>query len=53
METLERDYARVTVLPAAATALALVPARVDDHDARHPHSGPGMLSPREFRARRA
>jgi hypothetical protein len=32
METLERDYARVTVLPAAATALALVPARVDDHD---------------------
>ena len=51
MKTLKRDYARVTVLPDAATAPALVPAWVDDHDAGHPHSGLRMLSPREFRAR--
>jgi transposase InsO family protein len=51
VKTLKRDYARVTVLPDAATALALVPAWVDDYNASHPHSGLRMLSPQEFRAR--
>ena len=51
VKTLKRDYARVTVLPDAATAPALVPARVDDYNASHPHGGLRMLSPREFRTR--
>jgi putative transposase len=51
VKTLKRDYVRITVLPDAPSALALVPAWIHDYNISHPHSGLGMLSPQEFRAR--
>jgi putative transposase len=53
VKTLKRDYARVTLLPDARTILGLVPAWIEDYNTNHPHPGLRMLSPREFRARRA
>ena len=51
MKTLERDYARVTLLPDARAILSLLPAWIDDYNTSHPHAGLRMLSPREYRAR--
>jgi transposase InsO family protein len=53
VKTLKRDYARVTVLPDAATVLRLLPGWFEDYNTVHPHSGLRMLSPREFLARSA
>ncbi len=50
VKTLKRDYARLHVIPDAETALALLPAWIDDYNDCHPHSGLRFLSPREFRA---
>ncbi|MCQ0990647.1 IS3 family transposase [Jiella sp. LLJ827] len=48
VKTLKRDYARVTILPDAATILALMPAWIEDYCEIHPHSGLKFRSPREF-----
>jgi transposase InsO family protein len=53
VKTLKRDYARVTVLPDAATVLHLLPSWFEDYNTVHPHSGLRMLSPREFIAQSA
>ena len=51
VKTLKRDYAKVTLLPDAATILRLLATWIEDYNTSHPHSGLRMLSPREFRAR--
>ena len=48
VKTLKRDYARVTILPDAATILALLPLWIEDYCEVHPHSGLKFRSPREF-----
>lgn len=48
VKTLKRDYASVTVLPDAATILALLPDWIEDYCKVHPHSGLKFRSPREF-----
>lgn len=48
VKTLKRDYARVTLLPDAATILALLPGWIDDYCEVHPHSALKFRSPREF-----
>ena len=39
VKTLKRDYARVTILPDAATVLAKLPDWIEDYCEVHPHSG--------------
>src|ERR1700747_3897795 len=46
--TFKRDYARLSIFPAAATVIALLPAWFEDYNEVHPHSGLKFLSPREF-----
>lgn len=48
IKTLKRDYARVTILPDAATILAKIPDWIEDYCEVHPHSGLKFRSPREF-----
>ena len=48
VNTLKRDYVRVTPLPAAQDVLDLVGGWIEDHNKNRPHSGLKMLSPREF-----
>jgi putative transposase len=48
VKTLKRDYARVTILPDAATILAKLPDWIEDYCEVHPHSGLNFRSPREF-----
>ena len=48
VKTLKRDYARVTILPDAATVLAKLPDWIEDYCEVHPHSGLKFRSPREF-----
>lgn len=48
VKTLKRDYARVTILPDAATVLAKLPGWIEDYCEVHPHSGLKFRSPREF-----
>ena len=48
VKTPKRDYARIQPRPDALTVLAQLPARVEDYNANHPHSGLQMRSPREF-----
>jgi putative transposase len=48
VKTLKRDYARVTILPDAATILAKLPDWIEDYCEVHPHSGLKFRSPREF-----
>lgn len=48
VKTLKRDYASITVLPDAATILALLPDWIEDYCEVHPHSGLKFRSPREF-----
>ena len=50
VKTLRRDYAKLTILPDAETAMRLLPGWIDDYNTVHPHSGLKMLSPREFLA---
>jgi putative transposase len=53
VKTLRRDYAKLAVLPDAETAMALLPAWIEDYNTVHPHSGLRFLSPREFLAQSA
>jgi len=48
VKTFKRDYARLFILPDAATVIALLPAWFEDYNEVHPHSGLKFLSPREF-----
>ena len=48
VKTFKRDYARVHPLPDAATVLRQIARWFDDYNESHPHSGLGMISPREF-----
>ena len=48
VKTFKRDYARVQPLPDAATVLRQIAGWFDDYNENHPHSGLGMISPREF-----
>jgi transposase InsO family protein len=48
VKTFKRDYARVHPLPDAATVFRQVAGWFHDYNESHPHSGLGMISPREF-----
>lgn len=48
VNTLKRDYVRVTPLPDAKTVLGLIAGWFEDYNENHPHSGLKMRSPREF-----
>jgi len=48
VKTFKRDYVRVTFLPDADTALALIDHWMEDYNTVHPHSRLGYLSPREY-----
>jgi putative transposase len=48
VKTFKRDYVRLSILPDAATVIALLPAWFEDYNEVHPHSGLKFLSPREF-----
>jgi transposase len=48
VKTFKRDYARLSILPVAETVITLLPARFEDYNEVHPHSGLKFLSPREF-----
>jgi len=48
VNTLKRDYVRVTPLPDAETALGLIDGWFEDYNENHPHSGLKWRSPREF-----
>ena len=48
VKTLKRDYVRVSLIPNAAAALALVDRWMEDYNTVHPHSRLGYRSPREY-----
>ena len=48
VKTFKRDYARVTALPNADDALALIEDWMEDYNTVHPHSRLGYRSPREY-----
>jgi putative transposase len=48
VKTFKRDYVRVTPIPDAAAALALIDSWMEDYNTVHPHSGLGYRSPREY-----
>src|SRR5262245_18128772 len=48
VKTFKCDYARIHPLPDAATVLRQIARWFDDYNESHPHSGLGMISPREF-----
>jgi len=48
VKTLKRDYVRVSLIPNAAAALALVDNWMEDYNTAHPHSRLGYRSPREY-----
>ena len=48
VKTLKRDYVRVTALPDAITALAMLENWMEDYNTVHPHSRLGYRSPREY-----
>ena len=48
VNTLKRDYVRVTPLPDAETALRLIDGWFEDYNENHPHSGLKWRSPREL-----
>ena len=48
VKTFKRDYVRVTPIPDAATALALIDRWMEDYNTVHPHSRLGYRSPREY-----
>jgi putative transposase len=48
VKTFKRDYVRVSPIPDAATALALINAWMEDYNTVHPHSRLGYRSPREY-----
>jgi putative transposase len=48
VKTFKRDYVRVSPIPDAATALALIDTWMEDYNTVHPHSRLGYRSPREY-----
>ena len=48
VKTFKRDYVRVSPIPDAATALALIESWMEDYNTVHPHSRLGYRSPREY-----
>jgi transposase InsO family protein len=50
VNTLKRDYVRVTPIPNAAIAMQAVASWFEDYNENHPHSGLKMRSPREVRS---
>jgi transposase InsO family protein len=48
VKTFKRDYVRVSPIPNAAAALALVDTWMEDYNTVHPHSRLGYRSPREY-----
>jgi putative transposase len=48
VKTLKRDYVRVSPIPDAAAALALIDSWMKDYNTVHPHSRLGYRSPREY-----
>src|SRR5438105_1132614 len=48
VKTFKRDYVRVSPIPNAAAALALVDSWMEDYNTVHPHSRLGYRSPREY-----
>ncbi|MGF1554476.1 MAG: integrase core domain-containing protein [Paracoccaceae bacterium] len=48
VRTIKRDYARVSLIPDAATAIAAVGDWMEDYNTVHPHSRLGYRSPREY-----
>lgn len=48
VKTFKRDYVRVSPIPDAAAALALVDSWMEDYNTVHPHSRLGYQSPREY-----
>jgi putative transposase len=50
VNTLKRDYVRVTPIPNAEIAMQAIAGWFEDYDENHPHSGLKMRSPREVRS---
>jgi len=48
VKTFKRDYVRISPIPDAATALALIDHWMEDYNTVHPHSRLGYRSPREY-----
>ncbi len=48
VKTFKRDYVRITAMPDADTALALIENWMEDYNTIHPHSRLGYRSPREY-----
>ena len=48
VKTFKRDYVRVTPIPNATAALALIDHWMEDYNTMHPHSRLGYRSPREY-----
>jgi putative transposase len=48
VKTFKRDYVRVSQIPNAAAALALIDYWMEDYNTVHPHSRLGYRSPREY-----
>jgi transposase InsO family protein len=48
VKTFKRDYVRITALPGADTALALIENWMEDYNTVHPHSRLGYRSSREY-----
>jgi len=48
VKTFKRDYVRISPIPNAAAALALVDSWMEDYNTVHPHSRLGYRSPREY-----
>lgn len=50
VNTLKRDYVRVTPIPNAEIAMQAIAGWFEDYNENHPHSGLKMRSPREVRS---
>ena len=48
VKTLKRDHVRISPIPNALTALALIDTWMEDYNTVHPHSRLGYRSPREY-----
>jgi putative transposase len=48
VKTFKRDYVRISLIPDAAAALALIDSWMEDYNTVHPHSRLGYRSPREY-----
>jgi transposase InsO family protein len=50
VNTLKRDYVRVTPIPNAEITMQAIAGWFEDYNENHPHSGLKMRSPREVRS---